>query len=67
MVFVKYDYIPVGSMDKLVLVFYTAVFVSAEQILKRAENYYRSCAVGIVICLVDILLVIMRAVLCYKK
>lgn len=47
MVFVKYDYIPVGSMDKLVLVFYTAVFVSAEQILKRAENYYRSCAVGI--------------------
>ena len=46
-------------MDKLVLVFYSAVFVSAEQILKRAENYYRSCAVSIVICLVDILLVIM--------
>ena len=59
MVFVKYDYIPVGSMDKLVLVFYTAVFISTEQILKRAENYYRSCAVGVVICLVDILLVIM--------
>ena len=59
MVFVKYDYIPVGSMDKLVFVFYTAVFVSTEQILKRAENYYRSCAVGIVICFVDILFVIM--------
>ena len=60
MVFVKYDYIPVGSMDKLVLVFYTAVFwLVPQQILKRAENYYRSCAVGIVICLVDILLVIM--------